>query len=170
MNRPSKKASTAKDCASRDATPEDSTSEDSTSAVSAAKVAHAKTPETPLPAGKITVFYDGSCPSCIRDRQRYEQWAGKRGEDVCWLDITGREQQLERLGIDPDKALKELHLRDLSGQIRSELDAYILLMGRVPRLKPLAWLLGLPLIRPVLAWLYHWVVNRRLRRQGRMPP
>jgi len=41
-------------------------------------------------------------------------------------------------------------------------------MGKVPLLKPLAWLIGLPLIRPLLARLYHRMVIRRLQRSGRL--
>lgn|GEM_PF-2591931 len=54
----------------------------------------------------------------------------------------------------------------LIDKIVSEVDAYILLMNKVPILKPLAWLIGLPLIRPILAKLYHWQVNRRLKARG----
>ncbi len=118
--------------------------------------------------GKISVFYDGSCPKCIKDRQTYEKLAGKTAEQVCWIDITGQEKTLEQIGIDPAKALTELHVKDEHEQIHSELDAYILLMERVPKLRPVAWLISLPLIRPVLAWLYHWLVNHRLRRSGRI--
>ena len=117
---------------------------------------------------KITVYYDGACPKCVKDRQNYEKLAGKAGEDVCWMDITGQEEQLRKIGIDPRKALTELHVKDENQQILSELDAYILLMSKVPLLKPLAWLIGLPLIRPLLARLYHWQVNRRLRLSGRL--
>jgi predicted DCC family thiol-disulfide oxidoreductase YuxK len=118
--------------------------------------------------GKIVVYYDGACPSCVRDRRRYEALAGRGRETVCWFDITGREEQLRQLGLDPRKALMELHVRDEQGRIRSELDAYILLMGRVPLLKPLAWLVSLPAIRPWLAHLYHDRVTRRLRKSGRL--
>jgi len=118
--------------------------------------------------GKINVYYDGACPKCIKDRQTYEKLAGKSGEQVRWIDITGQEQQLQEIGIDPVKALTELHVKDENEQIHSELDAYILLMGRVPVLRPAAWLIGLPLIRPLLAAVYHWQVNRRLRRSGRL--
>lgn len=113
-------------------------------------------------AGKLIVFYDGSCPVCIRDRRWYEKLAGKTGDSVEWLDITGRDEELRREGIDPDKALRELHVKDAQGQVHRELDAYILLMSRVPALMPLAWLIGLPVIRPALAWLYHRLVARRL--------
>jgi predicted DCC family thiol-disulfide oxidoreductase YuxK len=115
---------------------------------------------------EITVYYDGACPKCLRDRQNYEKLSGKGGEQVCWFDITGREAELLKMGIDPKLALSELHVKDEDGRIVSELDAYILLMNRVPVLKPLAWLVGLPLIRPLLARLYHHQVNRRLRNRG----
>ncbi|MDR9424488.1 MAG: DUF393 domain-containing protein [Marinobacter sp.] len=119
-----------------------------------------------IPKGKLVVFYDGSCPSCIKDRERYEKLAGKTGESVEWLDITGREDRLREEGIDPEKALRELHVKDSRGQIHREMDAYILLMSRVTVLKPLAWLIGLPVIRPLLARIYHYLVDRRLAKSG----
>ena len=117
---------------------------------------------------KIIVYYDGACPKCVKDRQNYEKLAGKSGENVCWMDITGQEEQLRKIGIDPRKALTELHVKDENQQVLSEMDAYILLLSKVPLLKPLAWLIGMPLIRPLLARLYHRQVNRRLRLSGRL--
>lgn len=114
------------------------------------------------PAGKLVVFYDGACHACIKDRRRYEKLAGKTGESVEWFDITGRDDVLRREGVDPDSALRELHVKDSEGKMHREMDAYILLMSRVPVLKPLAWLIGLPVIRPALARLYHLWVDRRL--------
>jgi predicted DCC family thiol-disulfide oxidoreductase YuxK len=118
--------------------------------------------------GKICVYYDGACPQCLRDRQTYEKLAGKAGNKVCWVDITDQDQKLVELGIDPTKALTELHVKDENERIFSELDAYILLMSHVPVLRPVAWLIGLPLIRPLLASIYHRLVNRRLRISGRL--
>ena len=118
--------------------------------------------------GKIHVYYDGACPQCIRDRQTYEKLAGKASDNICWVDITGQEQKLYELGIDPVKALTELHVKDEDERILSEMDAYILLMAKVPVLHPISWLIGLPLIRPMLARIYHWLVNRRLHRSGRL--
>ena len=117
----------------------------------------------------ITVFDDGACPRCVRDRACYERWAGQAGEGVCWFDLTGQDGRLRALGIDPHRALTELHVLDEHQRLRSELDAHILLLDRVPRLKPLAWFIGWPWIRPWLARLYRWSVARRLRRSGRLP-
>lgn len=111
---------------------------------------------------KLLVFYDGSCPACIKDRRWYEKLAGRTGESVEWLDITGRDEELRQQGIDPKKALRELHVKDGDGTVHRELDAYILLMSRVLVLKPLAWAIDLPIIRPALARLYHRWVDRRL--------
>lgn len=86
----------------------------------------------------ITVFYDGAGPRGVRDREQYERWAGPASESVCWFDITGQDERLRALGIDPRRALTELPVLDEHQRVRSELDAYILLMERVPRLKPLA--------------------------------
>lgn len=117
----------------------------------------------------LTVYYDGGCPRCVRERQRYSQLAGRRADQVRWVDITGRESRLREHGIDPDLALRELHVEDESGHIHREMDAYILLMGRTLWLRPLAWLIGLPGIRPLVSRWYHWWVTRRLRRTGRLP-
>ncbi len=117
-------------------------------------------------SGKLTVYYDGACPKCRRDKQRYEQLSDDLGEQVCWFDITGQESRLLQEGIDPQKALTELHIKDESGLIVSELDAYILLMKKIPILKPVAWFIQLPLLRPLLAKMYHRQVAKRLRKRG----
>lgn len=113
-------------------------------------------------SARITVYYDGACPACVRDRRRYEELGG---DGVNWFDITGRDDELRRMGIDPRKALTELHVRDASGRVLSEMDAYILLLRRVPTLKPLAWLIGLPLVKSLLSRLYRRMVANRLRKR-----
>lgn len=116
----------------------------------------------------ITVYYDGACPACVKDRDRYEKLAGRAGKNVFWFDITGQKERMHEVGIDPQKALMELHVKNTDQQILSEIDAYILLMNKVPMLRPLACLIGLPLIRPMLSKVYHWKVNSRLKRSGRL--
>ena len=118
--------------------------------------------------GNIVVYYDGACPKCIRDRENYERLAGKAGENVSWFDITGKDNELRSLGIDPHKALTELHIKDEDENILSELDAYMVLMQRVPLLRPLAWVINLPVIRPFLSRMYHRQVMRRLNRDNRL--
>ena len=116
----------------------------------------------------VTIFYDGACPICVKDRRFYERLAGKGGDDLIWLDISNQHDLLKSLGIEPLAAIQELHIQLSNGQIVKELDAYIHLMQRIWLLKPIAWLISLPIIRPWLANLYHRKVNARLKRQGRL--
>ena len=121
---------------------------------------------------KICVYFDGACPSCIKDRDNYLRLAGKKAQQVSWVDITHKDDELLAQGIDPKKALKELHIRvEAEGKtpfIVSELEAYIILMNQTRILKPLAWLISLPLIRPMLSKLYHRMVHKRLQASNRL--
>jgi len=119
-------------------------------------------------SGKLTVFYDGACPSCIKDRRFYEYLAGSGRENIVWLDITNQEQHLIELGIEPFMAMTELHVQMENGEIRSELDAYIELMSRVWLMKPLVFILTLPFIRPFFSRIYHRRVLKRLKKAGRL--
>jgi|SRR5690554_2039262 len=117
----------------------------------------------------LKVYYDGICPGCRRDRARYERWAGEAGRQVAWCDVTEHQALLRERGVDPQAALLSLHVEEEGGRLVEGIDAYILLMRRVPRLRLLAWLIGLPGIKPLLRWCYDRWVRRRLARQGRLP-
>ncbi|MBE7213666.1 DUF393 domain-containing protein [Shewanella benthica] len=123
---------------------------------------------------RICVLYDGACPRCIKDRDNYSRIAGGYAVGVTWFDITDQDEKLKTWGIEPFKALTELHViigeceNTEKPRVVSELDAYIVLMRRVPILKPLAWLMGLKLVRPLLSKLYRKAVYRRLRCEGRL--
>jgi len=117
----------------------------------------------------ITVFYDQSCPSCVKDRAFFERLAGKkRAAHFIWFDITSQDKALIQLGIDPFTAMRELHIKDAEDVIHSEMDAYSLLMKQVPLLMPLGWLISLPLIKPTLSFIYRKLVDRRLVCEGRL--
>ena len=90
---------------------------------------------------KITVFYDGACPSCVQDRRLYQRLAGQGDKEIVWFDINNQDEHLRNLGITPQKALTELHVQLAGGKILSELDAYICLMQRIWLLIPIAWLI-----------------------------
>ena len=72
---------------------------------------------------KITVFYDGTGPRCVRDREQDEPWAGPASASVCGFDITGQDERRRALGLDPRRALTELHVLDEYPRVRSELEA-----------------------------------------------
>ncbi|MFI0474558.1 thiol-disulfide oxidoreductase DCC family protein [Halomonas sp. HMF6819] len=117
--------------------------------------------------GRIRVFYDGQCPSCRKDRRIFERLAGRRGDDIAWCDVTEYEQTLKAHGVARDTALRSLHIELKNGRLIEGIDAYRLLMKRIPWLVPGAYIIGLPGIKQGLRRYYdHWV-EKRLKRQGR---
>ncbi|MDF1689596.1 MAG: DCC1-like thiol-disulfide oxidoreductase family protein [Cycloclasticus sp.] len=117
---------------------------------------------------QITVFYDQSCPSCVKDRALFERLAGKRAALFSWFDITSQDQALRQRGIDPFKALRELHIEDTRGAIHSEMDAYSIMMKKIPILMPLGVFICLPGIKPVLSYFYRRTVEKRLTCESRL--
>ncbi|WP_290647618.1 thiol-disulfide oxidoreductase DCC family protein [Aquisalimonas sp.] len=117
----------------------------------------------------LKVYYDGACPRCLHDRARYERLAGAAAAAVEWVDVTGNEETLRALGVEPRDALQALHVQDDQGTMHHGIEAYILLMRPVPALKPVAWMLGIPVLKDALEWGYRRCVKRRLARQGRLP-
>ncbi len=120
----------------------------------------------------IYVYFDGACPKCIRDRDNYLLLAKQSAENVIWFDITDREEELITQGIHPTDALRSLHIRlefsNHESVILKELDAYAVLMQHTKILKPLGWLISLPVIKPILRKLYKSMVVKRLKKSGRI--
>ncbi|MCH4813091.1 thiol-disulfide oxidoreductase DCC family protein [Vreelandella neptunia] len=117
----------------------------------------------------INVFYDAQCPLCRKERRRYERWSGRHAGDIAWLDVSEHQQALREKGVDPTMALRSLHIETAQCQLIEGIDAYRLLMARIPLLMPVAWIIGLPGIKTALRKLYDIWVKRRLQKQGRWP-
>lgn len=117
----------------------------------------------------INVYYDAQCPLCRKERRRYERWSGRRAGEIGWLDVSEHEQTLREKGVVPAMALRSLHIETAQGQLIEGIDAYRLLMKRIPLLVPIAWIISLPGIKSGLRTLYDVWVKRRLKKQGRWP-
>jgi predicted DCC family thiol-disulfide oxidoreductase YuxK len=115
----------------------------------------------------LNVYYDAACPLCRNERRRYESWQ-EAAKGVEWLDVNAHHTYLIAHNIEPRDALLSLYVEDAEGQFHDGIDAYVIMMRRVPRLKPLAWLIGLPIIKPILTRIYEIIVRRRLARDGRL--
>lgn len=114
---------------------------------------------------ELKVYYDGACPICVREMKSYMRM--DRSGRVDWFDITDQDEVLRAEGVDPVQALNELHVRRADGSIATGVDAFILLWRVVPLMRPVAWLIGLPLIKPLSEVAYRWVTVRRLKAEGR---
>ena len=126
-------------------------------------------PLAPAQQCGIVVLYDGACKTCIEDRQRYESWQQTTTEKVHWLDLNQAPEVLKYFNISYNAAIAELHLIIDGSQVIKELDAYILLFQQISKyhalFRLLAWLIGLPLIKPCLSKYYRYRVNKDLHAQ-----
>ena len=115
---------------------------------------------------KICVFYDAACPSCQRDKERYDRLAGKGA--IEWCDITANNERLKKLGVSPESAMIKLHVQKPDGTMTNDIEAYILLFSEINWLKPLAWFLNIKGVKETLRTLYRWWVLRRLKKTNRL--
>lgn len=116
---------------------------------------------------KITVFFDGACPICVREVKRWRN--APFSCPVEWFDITGQEEALQARGIDPRRAMLQLHIQTESGQTFVSIDSYALLLKQLPRWRWLGVLMSLPVVRPLLGWFYDGLTVMRLKSEGRYP-
>ncbi|AMO58054.1 thiol-disulfide oxidoreductase DCC family protein [Endozoicomonas montiporae] len=116
---------------------------------------------------KITVYFDGACPLCVREVSRWRN--ASFSCEVEWFDITGQEQALNERGIDPRQAMLQLHTQTSDGNTFVSIDSYALLLEQLPRWRWLGKLMALPVIKPVLRWSYDGLTILRLKSEGRYP-
>lgn len=115
---------------------------------------------------KIIVYYDGACPRCLREMAVY-RWLDRR-DRVIWFNVVGNESELVEQGIDPEAAIKKLHIRLANGEIVKDVEAFAVLWNLIPVLRPLAWIADSGSIRTYLRKWYGRLTMRRLQRQGRL--
>lgn len=100
---------------------------------------------------RLTVYYDGACPICTTEVRFYRAQAG--GEEIDWVNLqNASEADLE--GLDREKALSRLHVRDEQGRMLEGIPAFAGLLERLPRLSPLGRLMGLPPFSWIMKALY----------------
>lgn len=63
-----------------------------------------------------------------------------------------------RLG---DRLLQDIRLLLASGELLAGVDVYLYAARRIPWLRPLAYLFGLPVLRPILERGYRWLAQNR---------
>jgi predicted DCC family thiol-disulfide oxidoreductase YuxK len=120
----------------------------------------------------LHILYNASCPVCRFEIEHYAGHAGRHGLPLRFEDLNAAD--LSRWGITQDHAARRLHVLH-EGRLLSGLDAFRALWSAMPRYRWLAGLSGLPLVRPVLAFVYDRLAapllyRAHLRRQRRAAP
>jgi predicted DCC family thiol-disulfide oxidoreductase YuxK len=110
----------------------------------------------------IIVFYDGKCGLCSREIQHYKRIAPQGIFD--WQDITVDQSALKRLSVSYADALKLLHAQDSQGKLHVGVDAFLLIWQHIPRWQPLATIVSIAFIRPVVNMAYRAFASWRFKR------
>lgn len=118
----------------------------------------------------ISVFYDGMCGLCSREIAVYRRMDRKGRFD--WVDISRHPERLEAVGVSYDTAMREFHVCDGEGRVHTGVDAFVILWRGIGLLKPLAFLVRLPVIYPLVKGAYQQFAQWRLKRpqQCRIAP
>ncbi len=79
---------------------------------------------------KTTMYYDGSCPVCMRgvDHFRRLDWAGRLG----WVDLTDPRVDLAGHGLEFARAMDILHVRGRDGTLLTGGHAFVSLWAELP--------------------------------------
>jgi len=112
---------------------------------------------------KPVVFYDGGCPLCRREIAHYRRIDGDR--QLCWIDIHAHPETLQAYGLSLTEAMQRMHVLENNGRMVSGAAAFVAMWQRLPRYRPLAWLISLPgvfwLAERVYARFARWRWNGR---------
>lgn len=110
----------------------------------------------------ITVFYDGKCGLCSKEIAHYRKIAPDGVFD--WQDITASSDALEREGVSLAEGLERLHVKDSQGVLHVGVAAFIAIWKPLRRWRLLAWIVALPVIRPVADRVYNRFAAWRFKR------
>jgi predicted DCC family thiol-disulfide oxidoreductase YuxK len=93
---------------------------------------------------KLTVFYDGSCPLCVREIGLYRSLKG--ADALAFIDISRCADTIVVPGLSKDAAMRRFHVMRPDGRISSGGPAFAHLWAALPRLR---WLGRLFLVKPM---------------------
>ena len=109
------------------------------------------------------VYFDGKCGLCSKEIRYYQKIAPKGV--FQWQDIAHDAGPLKALNISQADALRLLHARDKTGKIHIGVDAFILIWNELSvGWRLLSVLASLPIIRPILRWVYRQFASYRFAR------
>ena len=115
---------------------------------------HMNTSTAHAPPRRLAVFYDGSCPLCVKEIGFYRR---RRGADaIDWIDVSagldaGTAPVMAAPGLKRCDAMARFHVMDARGALFSGGDAFarlwsalpaFSLIGRLARLQPIGWALN----------------------------
>lgn len=112
----------------------------------------------------LRILYNGACPICSREIALYRRLAARHDAPLTFEDLD--KADLCGWNLTPDQARRRLHAMDGDERLHG-LAAFRALWARLPGWRWLAWLSGLPLLRPLVGLVYDRVAAPLLYRLAR---
>lgn len=119
----------------------------------------------------LTVIYNDTCPICAREVDAYRRVTGREGLNVAYAGLS--QCDLAAFGLTSDAAARRFHVMK-DGVLHDGIPAFALLWETMPRLRWLARLVRLPVVRGLAALVYDHVLapalfalHRRRERRGK---
>lgn len=120
-------------------------------------------PEAPAPARPIVV-YDGDCPFCRRQIDRFRRLDRAQSLDFTPKQTDGLFDRFPKLGEgDFNTGMRFI---EVGGNIQVGADAVYQIFRRLPRYRTIAWLYRVPLLHTLCKWGYAWIARNRYRLAG----
>lgn len=110
----------------------------------------------------IKIFYDGKCSLCSKEINYYRRISPALF--AKWLDIATDPSPLEALGISQDDALKRLHVQDDAGNIKTGINAFLVIWEGLSGWRLVGRIIGFPLIYDLAEYLYVRFAEYRFKR------
>ena len=107
------------------------------------------------------VFFDGACPLCRREIAHYRRI--DRVQRLHWVDAATEAKILAAHGLDPERAMAELHVLDGNGRWQRGVDAFLVIWSHLPRYRWLARLIAIFGLRTPLGFIYRRFAAWRYR-------
>jgi predicted DCC family thiol-disulfide oxidoreductase YuxK len=120
---------------------------------------------------QLEILYNGRCPVCSAEIAQYRKQAEHANAPVRFIDL--HEATLAHWGLSAEQATRRFHARK-DGQIISGFPAFLALWRELPRMRWLARVLGLPVLRQMADLGYNYLAAPLLywmhkRREARNP-
>lgn len=118
------------------------------------------------------VLYNGDCPVCSFEIDHYASYSHKNQLPLEFEDLNRCD--LAPWQLSEDQAARRLYVLN-DNQLVSGIPAFLILWQQMPRYRPLAIIVGLPIIRQLASLIYNsilapmiytWHLRRKARAQN----
>lgn len=125
-------------------------------------------------AETINVYYDGACPICNSEIQRYRKAREVTSARIAFTNLATTTNVARPLGLNREDARRRLYTRSASGEVKSGVDAMIEIWQRLAAYTWLAKIARLPGIHGVSEVIYDFIAAPLVstwsaRRRGAAP-